>query len=37
MGSRPIIRKALKFATDPYFCRIDRVILGRLKENTEKY
>ena len=39
MGSRPIFGKALKFPIHPYFCRLDRIILCRLKKikkNIEK-
>ena len=37
VGSRSIFWKTLKFPIYPYFCRLDRIILNRLKRNKEKY
>ena len=37
MGSRPIFCKALKFPIYPCFCRLDRIIFGRLKKKQENF
>ena len=37
MGSRPIFWKVFKFSIYPYFSRLNRITLSRLKKNKEKY